>query len=677
MYTRTNAWQLILIAAIGLISGLATMRGRSVATEAQPEAKSKLTGPTDEGRQTARAVAKLVAERHLSARELDQEISRRWLRLFIKRFDSAKVFFTQQDYDEFKKIDAAALLAKGEIDFVYQIHKRYAQRVEERLAQCRVWLAKKHDFTVNEDRATGFDQASFPENEQQTNEAARKYVKHLLMLRRADGFNDVEACERADRFLQRIGEQLRNRDDEALLDSAFNCLTESFDPLSRYISPRAWEDFRIQARQQLIGIGVSITTEDGDFVITRIIPGGPAHKDGRMKARDKITGVSSDGAGKVRDVAGLSLNELVAMIRGQKDTKVKLEIVQEGQSERLLYTLTRQAVETQRVRGSTFNAGTPDAPVIFGYLHVPGLYGEVGPKGKEVRSSTSDTRKVLAEFKTKGVEMVILDMRTNSGGVLSESLSLTDLFIDHGPVLQVKQRDGKISSYEAKDKGAAWDGPMVILTSKHTASGAEIVVGALQSYNRGLVIGEATNGLGTVQTIDDVATGGAVGQEAKQGVLRTTTQQFYRPNGASVQKQGVIPDIVMPWLAVPLPGQAGNDYATDFDRIDALRIEPADFGINQKLRAELAGLSLKRRKASQDFQKFDVLRAQEEERQKRGLVTLNLQKYREDRKAGTADVERFRLVEDSAGTPRDFYFDEAAAIAADFLRLYRQRVKKE
>lgn len=646
----------------------------------KPTTKSVGAGPPPAAATIVKSVARLLPEQHLSKHPLDAEIAGRWLKLFVRDFDQNKMYFTQDDIDGFqKKLDGQAdRLRQGDIALAFDIFKRFRERLDERLKLAKELLDQPFDFSG--DDVYTFDQAkaTYVENELEAREIWRKRLMFELLEQNVKVTGDDAGKERVTRNLNQFRTRIAKMDDDEVLELALAALARAFDPRSTYIGTRSWRQFQDDLRAQFDGVGVQVQAREGGAIVLRVIPGGPAHKDGRIKEGDLIIGIAIDDTDKTIDLADKRLHEIVKMIRGPRGTKVKLEVIPAGQAERIFYTLPREPIVTAKARGVVLDAGpaADDPPLKIGYLLVPSLYG--APSGSKGASCSADVRRILTEgddsFRAKGVDLVILDLRTNWGGTLTEAVDVPGLFMPGRPIVQVKSSDGKSNYYAGQSKESAWDGPVVVLTSRDTASGAEIVVGALQSLGRGIVVGESTAGSGTVQSLFDVG-GEPKITDPKLGVLRITHQVFYRPNGESTQKRGIIPDIPLPWLTQPAVGEAAQDYATEFDRIDALRYERFPFGLTAELRMKLRAQSAERTKASAEFQKLARLIAFTTERIERGSAPLNLKKHQEERAAREqlpADQVRFLRVDDAKEVERDFYFDEVLAICRDYWRVWKK-----
>jgi len=461
-----------------------------------------------------------------------------------------------------------------------------------------------------------------------------------------------------------------------------SAMTTSYDPHTTYMSPGTLENFRIIMRLELEGIGASLQLVDGYTVVKKIIPGGAADKQGDLKVEDKIVGVGQGGDGEIVDTVDMKLSDVVAMIRGKKGTVVRLQLVSVDSPDRKIINITRAKIELKdseaqaEVFTETDSAGREYQ---IGVIDLPSFYMDMEGARRgdpNYKSTTRDVRKILDDFNQKGVDAVILDLRRNGGGSLTEAINLTGLFIKEGPVVQVKDGNDRVLPYRDPDPGIAWSGPLVVLTSKLSASASEILAGAIQDYDRGLIVGDkTTHGKGTVQSLVDL------GQQLfripnaqPMGALKITMQQFYRPSGKSTQNRGVSADLELPSLTTHLDvGEADLDYPIKFDTVKQREFK--HFGhVSQAIVERLNQLSVERRKDSEDFQK--VLRniARYTEQKERKYLSLNEAKFMKEREELNADKEEKEALEelhdpDKPAIERNYYLNEALAITLDYLKL--------
>lgn len=643
-------------------------------------------GPSAADRQVTLSVVQLLLRDHLLQRPLDDEISQRALQSFLKSLDPWKVYFFQSDVDEFRQYANRLddLARRGDVSFAYKVFDRFLQRVGERVQLVDELLAADHDFTAEEQMLTDRDEARYPATAAEARDRWRKRIKYDLLLLKVDDIEGEQAREKLARRYHSFAKRMHQTDGEELLEMYLNSLTSSFDPHTSYMCPSTLENFEIIMRLALEGIGASLQSVDGYTVVKKIIPGGAADKDGRLKVEDKIVGVGQGLDGEIVDTVDMKLTDVVKLIRGKRGTVVRLEVISIDGSDRKVIDITREKIELKdsEARSVIFNAGRKPGGDLYkiGVIDLPSFYMDM-ERAKlgdpEFKSTTRDVRRILADFNEKSVDAVVLDLRRNGGGSLTEAINLTGLFIDEGPIVQVKDAEGRVRPYNDFNPGLAWAGPLIVLTSKFSASASEILAGAIQDYHRGLIVGDpATHGKGTVQSLVDLREQlfGAIPNATPMGALKITMQQFYRPSGASTQSRGVEADIVLPSLTAHLDvSESDLDYPVVFDEVDPLSFTHWD-AVNEAICDQLERRSRQRRAESEDFQR--VLRNIDRYKQQkaRKYVTLNEEQFLKEREELDLDKEeqkRIEEVNDPNQPPieRDYYLDEALAIAVDYLNL--------
>ncbi|MBN1853058.1 MAG: carboxy terminal-processing peptidase [Pirellulales bacterium] len=688
----------------------------------QPEADARPTPPTANDRKITRLVTRLMQMWHISGRQIDDEIARRCLKTFLQNLDRMKLYFYQSDIDEFlaegDQIDDA--VKQGKTDLAYKIFDRFLQRVDERLAQINIALGMQHDFTLDEELIFDPEVANYPRTSEEAFDRWRKRIKLDLLNETAEGTPMEEAVEKLRRRYTNFAKRMEKTDNDELLEIYLSSLTTGFDPHSSYMSPSSLENFYIIIGLKLEGIGASLTTEDeyGYTVIKKIIPGGAADKDGRLKVEDKIVGVGQGEDGEIVDVVDMKLNDVVEKIRGKAGTVVRLEVITGEGEKRKIYNITRETIElkdsearSRLIPGNAINLGAsskgngsvvekgkeptstifpsglkPDGtPYLIGVIDLPSFYMDMEGAHQgaaNYKRTSDDVRRLLNEFNEKKVDAVIIDLRQNGGGSLPEAVATTGLFIDSGPVVQVKQPDGLVQPYPDPEKGMVWAGPLIVLTSKFSASASEIFAGAIQDYDRGLIIGDkSTHGKGTVQQLRDIAMilYGVDNPPEKLGAVKMTIQHFYRPCGDSTQNRGVVSDIELPSITSYLDiGESDLDYALDFDQVDPLPHENYNL-VDQNLITKLRNQSEARWRMSSDFAKeiHDIELYQE--RKKRKTRTINREKFLAERAELNSDAEEKERIEEMINgdqeifDPEEYYNAEVLAITLDYLHLLNHR----
>ena len=667
--------------AVCFLSGLAAV---AVAVQV---AWAELEGPTKNDLYVTKAVTTLLPSEHLSRHPLNDEMAERCLKSFLKTLDPMKVYFNQSDVDGFmrRQHELDDLASKGDISFSYTVFNTFLKRIDDRLKIIDEMLATQHDFTVDEEMISDADAATYARNDAEAREIWRKRIKYDLLVQKTDKIEGQEARDKLHRRYHSFARRMQQIDTDELLEMYLSSFTTAYDPHTTYMSPGSLENFEIQMRLELDGIGAALQSVDGYTVVGKIIPGGAADKDGRLKPEDKVIGVGQGANGEFVDVIDMKLSDVVDMIRGKRDTVVRLKVQPVGGGEPKVYDITRARIELtdSEARSEVIEAGrkTDGQAYKIGFIDLPSFYMDMEGARKRLpdyKSTTRDVREILEKFQEKQVDAVILDLRKNGGGSLTEAINLTGLFIDEGPIVQVKDADGNVQHYDDLEKGVAWNGPLVVLTSKFSASASEIFAGAIQDYGRGLIVGDhSTHGKGTVQSLLDLGRQlFRLPNAPKLGALKLTMQQFYRPNGDSTQNRGVLADIELPSITTHLDvAESDLDYAMKFDKVPAAEYKKVQY-IDRTVLDQLRRLSAERRERSEEFQKLakDIERYQSQK--KRKTVSLNEEKFMADRAELDARKEEEKKLEELSNNKsdeivkKDYYFNETVAVTLDYLQLF-------
>jgi len=664
--------------AAALLASLALSLG-SAGALARP------TQPSAADRQITLAVAMLMERQHLSGKPMDNAISERCMETFIKELDPLKLFFFQSDVDEFMsnrhRLDD--LFRRGDIRFAYEVFNRFLARVDERIAMAQDALNQTHDFAVDEEMIRDPEAATFAKTPAEAAEKWRQRVKFDLMKETADDVAMDEAVKKLQKRYDSIRKSWHQTDNDELLERYLSAMTTGFDPHSSYMAPSTLDNFNITMRLELDGIGASLRSVDGYTVVQNIIPGGAADKHGGIKPEDKIVGVGEGPDGPIEDIVDMKLNDVVKKIRGKRGTIVRLEVDPADNSGRKTLTITRDRIELKdsEARSEIIKRGkkADGTDYKLGVIQLPSFYMDMDGARfglPDFKSTTRDVRRLLEQFKREGVDAVVIDLRWNGGGSLTEAVNMTGLFIDEGPVVQVKGPDGRTQPYKDQEPGMVWEGPLVVIINKFSASASEIFAGAIQDYGRGVVIGDhATHGKGTVQQLFNLGEAlFRIRQIPNMGALKLTIQQFYRPGGDSTQNRGVISDVELPSLTTHLDvGESDLDYALEFNRVDALPHDVYHM-INSGLIEALRQRSQQRIAQSDYFNKAKNRIALYEDQKDRKTVTLNREKFLKEREQLNAEKEQEDLFENMTDPTRpvyemDGYGEEALDIAVDYLNL--------
>lgn len=650
---------------------------------------AELAQPRPADRQVSRAVTNLMKREHLTKHALDDEISQRALGLFLKTLDSRKLYFTAADIAEFdqNKNDLDDMVNNGDISFAYKVFNRLLKRIDERIVKVDEALKGEFSFEEDENLSTDWDKIPFAKTDAELDDRWRKMLKYeMLVLKTAkddkkEKKKDEDPRQRLSRRYHSFAQRMHQTDADELLEMFLTAITSSYDPHTTYMSPKSLENFRILMSLNLDGIGAQLKFDDGYTVIDKIVPGGAAAKQGQLAVQDRVVQVGQGDDGKMEDVVAMKLDDVVNKIRGKAGTVVRLGVIPAGGGDIKIVKITRARIELKdsEARGVIFEEGKKQNgdPFKVGVIDLPSFYMdmEAARNGGDFKSTTVDVKKILVDFNAKGVDALILDLRKNGGGSLTEAINLTGLFIEDGPVVQVKDPDGRVQHYDDPDRSITWKGPLVVLTSKFSASASEILAGAIQDYHRGLIIGDSSShGKGTVQSLLDLGPQMfRISNPPNLGALKLTMQQFYRPNGDSTQRRGVLADVVLPSITDHMDVSEGDlDHALAFDKVQSAQFNPfAD--TSPDIVSKLRDSSQKRMAQSPDFTKLQkkIERYTEQKQQKQ--IPLSEKKFLARRAELDAEKEEDEHLEDNANekevVKRDFYFNEALEVTLDYLRL--------
>lgn len=513
---------------------------------------------TDPG-QIAIAVGKLLEQGHYTRQALDQSMSRQLLKTYTETLDYNHLFFTQKDIAEFEKRYGAVLadeLMLGNLQPATVIYDLYKKRVQDRVAKVKETLKKqKFDFSSNRTTEINRSKASWPKDDADADALWLSRIEGELL---AETLNDKATetpvqviTRRYDRLLRTLGEQTKDDVTKFFLNS----LALTYDPHSEYLSPAEMDNFNINMKLSLVGIGALLRSEDGYAKISELIPGGPAQMDGQLKVNDRITGVAQGKDAKFVDTIDMRLDKVVEMIRGKKGTLVRLQVLpadSKGGGRKVIEIVRDEVKLTeQQAKAEIIEIKGPEGePQKLGFLTLPSFYADMTSRSKTSKSTTRDVEALLARMQREGIAGLVIDLRRNGGGSLEEAINLTGLFIKRGPVVQSKDANKQVQVMSDRDGGrVAYTGPLVVLTSHLSASASEIFAAALQDYNRAVIVGDKnTFGKGTVQTVLEVGRFmSPFGfKQPDAGSLKLTIQKFYRISGGSTQLKGCESDIVLP-----------------------------------------------------------------------------------------------------------------------------------
>lgn len=642
--------------------------------------------PAPEDSSITRIIASRVPMLHVSRHPLDDQMSERALTLFLDRFDPLKLYFYQSDVDQFRayKDNIDDWVKNGKLDLAFKIFERFAQRVDERVDTALKLLDGEFDFNKEEFVVADGEDASYAVTPKDAEDRWRRQIKYALLELKDDETEGEEARDLLRRRYKRLSRRFASFKSADLLEAYLTSITNAYDPHSTYMSASTLDDFNIQMGLKLQGIGAALREKDGSTVVTSVIAGGAADLDKRLKPDDVIVSVGQGTEGEMVDIVEMPLKDVVNLIRGNAGTIVRLGVKVGGAGETTVYQITRAEVELAEsgARGEIIEHPAADGSKRkIGFISLPSFYMDMEAAREnraDFRSSTADVRKILVDFKEKGVDAVVLDLSRNGGGSLVEAISLTGLFINRGPVVQVKDFNNDVQIYDDERAGTVWSGPLVILTSKFSASASEILAGAIQDYRRGIIVGDpATHGKGTVQTLIDVAERLLMMKRQNFGALKVTLQQFYLPDGASTQRDGVPADIVLPSISQKLDvGEGDLKFALPADRIPAAKHEVYSL-VPESMLTELRKKSMDRIESDDEFK--DLMRRVElfVKQKNDKVIPLEESAFLARRAELDSQKEKEKKAEelqDSSEVYRDtFYNREVLNIAVDYIDALRSK----
>lgn len=530
--------------------------------------------------QVGLSVGRLLEEGHYTHHPLDDEISRKLLTGYLEILDFSHLFFTQKDVDAFTKKYATKLdddILLGNLKPAHEIFDVFQKRVEDRVKKIKELVKQPMDFKTNETVLLSRQKAPWPKDEAEADDLWRKRIENELLQEKLSEHPIEPGPKLVERRYDRMLRNIHEEDDEEQVKLYLDALAQAYDPHSEYLSASDLKNFSINMGLSLVGIGAMLRSEDGYAKIESLVAGGPAQTSGRLKVGDRITAVAQ-GAKDFVDVRDMRLDKVVEQIRGKKGTKVRLLVIPASAAdpaERKTVELVRDEIKLkdQEARADIIIKKDRNGdPVKLGWLTLPSFYADMDSHKK---STTKDVLALLKRLKREKIQGLIIDLRRNGGGSLEEAISLTGLFFKSGPVVQTKGANERVVISTDPDPGIAYDGPLVVLTSRQSASASEIFAAALQDYGRAVIVGDqSTFGKGTVQTILEIGrfTSLLGSRSQEDGALKLTIQKFYRVAGGSTQLHGVTSDIVLPTLTdLPEFGESGLKNALPYDEVPAAK----------------------------------------------------------------------------------------------------------
>ena len=557
--------------------------------------------------------SKILESSQFAHQSLDAKLASKFLDRYLDALDGSHLLFLQSDLADFAKFRptlAEVTRKNGDTSLAHVVFKRYQERLDQRVAFVAEQLGgEKFDFTTEE--TFSYDRKTAPRPTDLTAAKAlwKQQLRYEYLQEKLAGKKESDIAKTLSRRSSRTAEMMRKLSAKEVLEVYLEALAQVYDPHSDYMGPEQLKSFEIAMNLSLIGIGATLQPVDGYCTVKELVPGGPAARSGLIKSGDRIVGVSQKAGGEFTDLVDLPLAQAVELIRGKKGTSVFLNVIPADatdDSARKTITIVREVIklEDQQAKAQIIDLPAGDKTQRIGVIDLPTFYaGEGSGKGAPT-SCTADVARLVIKLKQENVTGIILDLRLNGGGSLQEAIDLTGLFIPSGPVVQTRSMEGRTEIGRDRDDKVAYDGPLVVLTSRFSASASEILAGALQDYGRAVIVGDtSTFGKGTVQTIVSLANimqseGLVPGSDP--GAVKVTISKFYRPSGKSTQLEGVKADIVIPSLTdLPEIGESDLGNPLPWDTIPAAKFTGSN-RVNSSL-ATLRTHSLQRVAKNPDF----------------------------------------------------------------------------
>jgi carboxyl-terminal processing protease len=714
--SKTNCPSFRLSHAFGVVS-LALAASLAMARPEEPKPVAELV-PSATQQQAATWAARFLTRFHYRRVPLDDAMSAEILKRYIESLDGERLFFTAADIAEFKRLEHALddAIYDTELDPAFAIFRTFLARVTERADHASALLDAGFDFSVDESLELDREDAPWAADSAALDDLWRKRVKNDWLRLRLTGQADADIRKTLARRYRNFRERWHEVDANDVFQTFMNAYASAIEPHTSYMSPRSSEVFEQQMRLSLEGIGAVLSRIDDYTVVRSVVPGGPAQRSTAIKPGDRIVGVGQGQDGPVKDVIGWRVDDVVSLIRGPKETTVVLDVLPadapvDAPPKRVSIVREQVKLEQQAARRDLIEVPGDGGTRRIGLITLPAFYHDFEGQRRgdpDYRSTTRDVSRLIRELEKEGVDGLVIDLRDNGGGSLAEATQLSGLFIDKGPVVQVRDSQGRITIEADRESGVVWDGPLAVLINRTSASASEIFAAAMQDYGRALVIGQTSYGKGTVQNLIDLDQV-SENEEARFGQVKLTVAQFFRVDGGSTQHRGVVPDITFPSPIDPEEwGESAIDNALPWTEIAPVAIERrGQFGplvplLRQRHEQRVAGdgefqylledvriaeerrtrttLSLEEsaRKAERDAdtERAAARRKAREAATNRSAAALAAAEARTERESHlddglTADERPIDADEDDSPEPPDVLAIEGAQILADAIELLR------
>ena len=674
------------LAAAAFLSAVLAGPGACAAQEGP--ARFEEIRPTAAHVRSARAVVEIMSRYHYRKVPLDDELGSRVLDRYLDVFDPSHSVFLASDIADFdrhrNRVDDS--LRRGRLEFAFDVFDRYRLRMGDRARLASELATGDFDFSREEELELDRDIAPWLRSAAALDDYWRRRVKNDILELELAGHDPESIPESLHARYSRMALRVHQIDADDVVQYYLNAYIRSIDPHGQYFSPRMSENFQIRMSLSLEGIGAALRTVGEHTVVGRIIAGGPADQSGRLGVDDRIVGVRQADESEMTDIVSWRLEDVVNLIRGPKGSTVHLRILPAGAPSGPPRTLSlvrdRIDLDDQSASRRILETRASDgSPARVGVIDIPSFYLDIAGRAAgrdEFRSTSRDVRRLIEGLREEGIDALVVDVRDNQGGALDEALQVAGLFIETGPIVQIRRSSGRARVRSDKDPAMAWDGPLGVLVNRSSASASEILAGAIQDYGRGIVIGTRTYGKGTVQNFVDLPAYGGIGR------LKLTISQYFRVNGEGVQLRGIEPDV--DFASVTAEGHIGEGELEN--ALPWARVRPASgWRASNRIRDAIAAARERSRERLLSEEAFRILREESELRRRWSearAVSLN-RKRREDeharleaqRRLVARTLDRATANEDAgeslpevarlAELRDEFFLEEAARVVADFL----------
>lgn len=656
-----------------------------------PETDSiKIIEPQEHHRLENQLITSILTRYHYKSFDINDSLSNIIFNRYFETLDQGKYYFLKEDIESFgsykNKLDD--FLLNGDVYFYYDVFELYLQRLNERINFVNNILENEFDYSTDEKYYFDRKDSDWAVSKSELDDLWEKRLKNDALTYKLNGKDWVFIQKTLKNRYINFSKLLNQYNSEDVFQLAMNSFTEAIDPHTNYLSPETSDNFKIDMSLSLEGIGARLQT-DGDYTkVAEVIPGGPAYKSKLINVDDKIIGVAQGDNGDYEDVIGWRITDVVKLIRGEKGTTVRLQIIPAGNdlnSRPKEIKLVREKIklEDQAAKSQILELNNDGKSFKIGVIKIPKFYNDFDGRRNgdgNFKSTTKDVKAILDTLIQKSVDGVVIDLRDDGGGSLQEAIELTGLFIKNGPIVQVRNSDGSVDVAEDPDPSIVYDGPLAVLVNRFSASASEIFSAAVQDYGRGLIIGEQTYGKGTVQNLIDLNRL-ASKKNNKFGQVKLTIAKYYRINGGSTQSRGVIPDIKFPSYVDALEfGESAQPSALPWDEIQTADFEK--FNNLTDIIPEITQRHINRIKHNYDFNSLisDIEKYQRSKENK--FVSLNEEVRRKEKEEeeqkkfelgldnSNSDIELIEEeVIDKVNKKKDFLLDESGLILTDLILL--------